>query len=810
MNIIDFLLSPEQVDDLKAQPLLRPKLNAYFLHYTATDEEKTQLHMEFINTDEKGQPTLQRNATYVCYLKSNGDYDWVDITKKFLKIDDGDKKIPLDELSKHPKAIKLLSDLFQSTCRNTTRDMLNPKQPEQWLLTENIKQAETNVDTNKGKQRKISPSPSDKSTAVPDIESSPLFTPPKSKIKKMPRLHEKIDLKDIYPDGRLLSKETIALFHKTFPNPKEGQRFSKKELATKGIYSPYNLIIAGGELHAIYFGVKKDKQIGSGGFGVVKVAQNQDNIKQEAYKSQLKKPSKSRAEFEKDINEEFRLTQKAGGIEASHQVPIFHIRKENLAEQYSFLMELGEGIPMEKLYTSGLINTLSPVQIIKIAANIVDEIRRLHKEGIIHRDIKESNILLDPVTGAVKIIDFGLSAEEDKKQSKSMTDVDRHGTKGYIAPELFPKDISEDITRFTYNEATECFAAGKVLLRLLFNVNAFQQLDKRNILLNKDRIPNAALRENLWQLMVNMVGPADKRYSLEIVSNHLHEAENAFPEAHAKLSLVGILNLDEYREGTSTQRDTLRKALSIFDKVWVVEKEALHSFKDYAMIGRELEEGNVRIDGNIFLGATIAQAVASIPEKVKEDEIENKGINKYYFITAEPASLQNDTPSTEITIIPCKEEKTMDEYKRVIINDLANSSVRESDLEKVIHALDAELERINKKEIKISSKAAKEKYTKLQSFINESKNYLITQKNNNSLNYERLEEELIKLYSKTSVVPSRVVPRMLSKAFSFYKPISSTAIAVKSEIDPVKEEGKEIHSKEDEVRKHHPKLRNKS
>lgn len=67
---------------------------------------------------------------------------------------------------------------------------------------------------------------------------------------------------------------------------------------------------------------------------------------------------------------------------------------------------------------------------------ILKTVSYLHHKGLVHRDIKTENILIDGSDNSIKIIDFGLSKfiEEGEKCT------DRQGTPYYLAPEVLIKN----------------------------------------------------------------------------------------------------------------------------------------------------------------------------------------------------------------------------------------------------------------------------------------------------------------------------------------------------------------------------------
>lgn len=51
----------------------------------------------------------------------------------------------------------------------------------------------------------------------------------------------------------------------------------------------------------------------------------------------------------------------------------------------------------------------------RVIGQILDALNYLHKKDIVHRDIKGDNILYDPKTRKLKIIDFGIARRCKRK-----------------------------------------------------------------------------------------------------------------------------------------------------------------------------------------------------------------------------------------------------------------------------------------------------------------------------------------------------------------------------------------------------------
>ena len=94
-----------------------------------------------------------------------------------------------------------------------------------------------------------------------------------------------------------------------------------------------------------------------------------------------------------------------------------------------------------------------------MAAQLVCGLAYMHSVGIIHRDIKPPNLLLDE-EGHLRITDFGLSL---KLKAREVL-YDRTGTKPYMAPELH---LASKTARRGYGMAVDWYALGVTLWEIV-------------------------------------------------------------------------------------------------------------------------------------------------------------------------------------------------------------------------------------------------------------------------------------------------------------------------------------------------------
>src|SRR5262249_50103770 len=144
-----------------------------------------------------------------------------------------------------------------------------------------------------------------------------------------------------------------------------------------------------------------------------------------------------------------------------------------------FVMELVKGIPITRYCDE---HRLTPRQRLELFVPVCQAIQHAHQKGIIHRDVKPSNVLVASYDGkpVVKVIDFGV-AKAMGQQLTERTLVTGFGnlvgTLEYMSPEQAEFNALDIDTR------SDIYALGVLLYELLTGTTP----------LTKQRLREAAL-----------------------------------------------------------------------------------------------------------------------------------------------------------------------------------------------------------------------------------------------------------------------------------------------------------------------------
>lgn len=151
----------------------------------------------------------------------------------------------------------------------------------------------------------------------------------------------------------------------------------------------------------------------------------------------------------------FRLEAEAtAGLNHPFIVPIHEIGEQN--GHCYFSMSLIEGEQLDAVASGGAMPASRATELV---AKLARTVHHAHDRGVLHRDIKPGNILLD-AKGEPHLTDFGLARLLEAESTMTRT-VDMLGTPTYMAPEQ-ARGTSAALTR-----ATDVYGLGAVLYQLL-------------------------------------------------------------------------------------------------------------------------------------------------------------------------------------------------------------------------------------------------------------------------------------------------------------------------------------------------------
>jgi serine/threonine protein kinase len=203
-----------------------------------------------------------------------------------------------------------------------------------------------------------------------------------------------------------------------------------------------------------------DNELGRGGMGIVYRAKDRRLKRLVAIK--LLPPELA---FRSEIKTRFlREAETAAQLSHPNIVPIYSVdERDGLVY---FVMALVEGPTLaKKMYEDGQL----PIdEVRRVLREVADALAYAHGRGVIHRDIKPDNILLDKESGRALVTDFGIArAIQEGADSRLTATGVAIGTPAYMSPEQAAGDREID-------GRTDLYALGVVAYQMLAGRLPFQ------------------------------------------------------------------------------------------------------------------------------------------------------------------------------------------------------------------------------------------------------------------------------------------------------------------------------------------------
>lgn len=180
-------------------------------------------------------------------------------------------------------------------------------------------------------------------------------------------------------------------------------------------------------------GYRLVRRIGSGGMGEVWEAHHRFLARRSAIKLIVPPEETMRAELLRRFEREAQAT---AFLTSEHTVRLFDFGRATDGSLY-YVMELLQGLDLQRVVERT--GPLSPAHAVDVIAQACESLGEAHESGLVHRDVKPSNIFLTRSglrTDFVKVLDFGLVSFADPSVTLTLADKSIfRGTVDYASPE---------------------------------------------------------------------------------------------------------------------------------------------------------------------------------------------------------------------------------------------------------------------------------------------------------------------------------------------------------------------------------------
>jgi len=268
-----------------------------------------------------------------------------------------------------------------------------------------------------------------------------------------------------------------------------------------------------------------------------------------------------------------RILQEARVCSSLHHPNIAVVYEIGWHDLVPFLaMELVEGETLSRRIGQ---KKVDPRKAIRYENQILDALREIHSRGIVHRDLKSSNIMITP-RDQVKLIDFGLAGGSSTEAVV--------GTLEFLAPELLRNEGGDS--------RSDLYSAGAVLYHMLAGHPPFERATRAAMLtaILQDAVPLLGTSEKVDAILQKALAkkPSERYATAQEILDDLQGLDMAsLAERPAfQQPRIAVLYLD--RSDNEEETEYLRLGitediitdLSKVAGIQVLSKHAVLKFKD--------------------------------------------------------------------------------------------------------------------------------------------------------------------------------------------------------------------------------------
>lgn len=209
------------------------------------------------------------------------------------------------------------------------------------------------------------------------------------------------------------------------------------------------------------------RRLGMGGMGTVFLAHDSQFDHQVA----LKVPHFAATNNQTDANDQtvierfYREARAAIKLRHSNLCPVYDVGE--IEGQHFLSMAYIAGRPLAELIDAN--HLLPERQIARIVCKIALALQEAHENGVVHRDLKPGNIMIDEKRNEPIVMDFGLATQLDRAFDARLTQTGMIvGSPAYMSPEQVRNDGQP------LGPATDIYSLGVILYELLIGRAPFE------------------------------------------------------------------------------------------------------------------------------------------------------------------------------------------------------------------------------------------------------------------------------------------------------------------------------------------------
>lgn len=296
-------------------------------------------------------------------------------------------------------------------------------------------------------------------------------------------LEELTDYRPYWVKQKRTRTETAKQLEESKPLEKKSDEDEFAEPIVRSIVNPdYDMPGSGTTLRAVrgdrVVGIKLGKRIARGGEGVVftvetETGNNDDYLAKVYKKTKLYKSIEGANETMLKINYivgcgfyKQQMRKSTGTLGDAIKFPLYVLVNDD-DEFVGYLMSRAAGIPLARLIADGAVESefrrlypdMTKIDLIDICLNFLHAVDELHRRKIIVGDLNANNILVDPASNDVFLIDADSYQYDDKFPCNV-------GVEKYTSPEFLKKHETKFRTR-----QNELFVVARILCEVLMMVD---------------------------------------------------------------------------------------------------------------------------------------------------------------------------------------------------------------------------------------------------------------------------------------------------------------------------------------------------